>query len=81
MDVTPAVDSADASARAAAAAEQAETSWTCATWNVLADGLAQGGGWLYVRLQTQSSAELKPLQVYKNVQPLRTNLAGKAQTL
>lgn len=25
-------------------------SFTAATWNVLADGLAQGGGWLYVRL-------------------------------
>lgn len=24
-------------------------SFTAATWNMLADGLAQGGGWLYVR--------------------------------
>jgi hypothetical protein len=27
-----------------------DATFTAATWNVLADGLAQSGGWLYVRL-------------------------------
>jgi hypothetical protein len=28
-----------------------------ATWNVLADGLAQSGGWIYVRSDTRSNLQ------------------------
>ena len=34
------------------------TSFTLATWNVLADGLAQTGGWVHVRIDVAPSTVL-----------------------